>query len=398
MAIYEGGVFDFVDGSDPLEPVWNMEAGGWIHHPDDPREQIVIDESFAVAAGEEVVFQDQIVWVRPSRRQDIEVYGTLIIRDSLLLWEQTEHQQTRLRIKDGGRLIVENSYAFQTNQFWLNWEYEDGSTILLDGFVGQPWTSIHGSVDYTAVNYSTVKLTFLNDVHDTVVEVSDAHHLWFELFPSAGDYEITFPEKRQWVDWQLSNLWPDTVVNVSHSWLYERDISISNDTHITVLDTPSGFSLGWAIGKNTPGFVDCELRGLGDPDKDDGVFYQDTVWDLPCNNSSLTVRNSLLQRAWPVIWGQVRLKIFDSNLVDPRNYGGPATIEIYDSTIDHVAAYRGGRVYIENSRIRYDIEVKDPDSTIYGYGISRRDGNGNIEIVEVDGGVYIQLESPGPPW
>ena len=73
-------------------------------------------------------------------------------------------------------------------------------------------------------------------------------------------------------------------------------------------------------------------------------------------------------------------------------------MEIYDSTIDHVAAYRGGKVYIENSRIRYDIEVKDLNSTIYGFGISKRDDNRPIDVIEVDGGVYVELESPGPPW
>ncbi len=395
---YEGSVFGFVDGNDPSMPVWNTESQGFTPQADDPREQIVIDESFVVKVDEEIVFQNQIVWVRPDQRADIEIYGTLIIRDSLFLWEQTEHQQTRLRIKDGGKLIVEDSYVFQSNPFWLNWEFEDGSTIQLDNFVGQPWTSIHGSVNYTAINYSTVKVTFLNDVHDTVVEVSDAHHLWFELFPSGGEHEITFPEKRQWVDWQLSDLWPNTLVNVKQSFLYERDISISNDTHITVLDTPGGFSLGWAIGQYGNEFIDCELRGLGNPGDDRGVFYESMVWDLPCNNSSLTVRRSVLERAWPVIWGQVRLKIFDSNLVDPRNYGGPATMEIYDSTIDHIAAYRGGKVYIQNSGIRYDIEVKDLNSTIHSFGIYKRDGNGSIEIIEVDGGAYIELESPGPPW
>lgn len=396
---YEGDhVFGFIDGSDPSMPVWDSESQGYIPQEGDLREQLIIDENFIIPVGEEVIFQNQIVRVRPGSRQDIEVFGTLIINNSLVLWDQTEHQQTRLRIKDGGKLIVNNSYVFQSNQFWLNWEFEDGSTIRLDNFVGQPWCCIHGSVDYTAVNYSTIKITFLNDVHDTVVEISDAHHLWFELFPPTGNHEITFPEKRQWVDWRLSNMWSETTVNVTHSYLYERDISISNDTHITVKDTPSGFSIGWAISHHGTGFVDCELRALGDPNNDHGVFYDDMVWDLPCNNSSLTVKNSLFQRAWPVTWGQVHLKIYNSNLVDPRNYGGPATLEIYDSTIDHIAAYQGGKVYVENSRIRYDIEVKDPDSTIHGYRISKRDGSGDIEIIEVDGGVYIKLESPGPSW
>ncbi len=97
-------------------------------------------------------------------------------------------------------------------------------------------------------------------------------------------------------------------------------------------------------------------------------------------------------------WGNVRLRVYDSNLVDPRVTIEPATMEIYNSTIDHMAAYNGGRVYLENTRIRYDIEVKDANSVIYVYNVSPRDTDREIEIIEVDGGRYIELESPGPPW
>jgi hypothetical protein len=399
LAKYEGEcVFCFVDGSDPDMPIWDNDRQGWTHQPDDPREQVILDETFFVGAGDEVVFENKIIWIRPNHRADIEVYGTLVIRDSLLLWDQTEHLQTRLRVKNGGTLIAESSYAFWGNQYWVYWEYESGSTIKFDHFVGNPWCSIHGSVDYTAVNYSTVKLTFLNDTHDTSVNVSDAHHVWFELFPPAGEHVITLPAKREWGDWLLTDIWPNTTVTVQDSYLYERDMSISNDTHVTVRDTPDGFSLGWAIAKESPGFVECELSELGDPNDDDGVFYERMTWDLPCNNSSLTVENSVLQRAWPVTWGYVHLRIRDSNLVDPRNYGGPATMEIYTSTIDHIAAYRGGVVYVEDTRIRYDIEVKDLNSVIYGYNISARDASREIEIIEVDGGSFVELDTPGPPW
>ncbi len=252
-------------------------------------------------------------------------------------------------------------------------------------------------MNYSAVNYSTVKITFPRELHDSTIRVSDAHHVWFELFPPAGTHEITFPEKRQWTDWTI-DMWPNTTVEVERSYLYERDASISDDTHISVVDTPSGFSLGWAIGDSVSGKVNCELRDVGNPDDDDGVSYEHKIWDLPCNNSSLTVKNSLLQRAWPVTWGQVSLVIKNSNLVDPRVFGGPATMEIYDSTIDHIAAYQEGRIYIENSRIRYDIQVNDSNSAIYGFQVSQRDQSREIEISEAHGGVYIELDEPGPPW
>jgi hypothetical protein len=311
----------------------------------------------------------------------------------LLIWQQTEYQQTRLRVMDGGTLIAENSYSFWGNQYWVNWDFEDGSTIYFDHFIGDPWCSLSGSVEYTAVNYSTVKLTIGNETHDTTVRVSEAHHVYLELFPPDGTHTMVFPEKQEWVDWRIAGLWPDTEIDVRDSYIYERDISLSNDTHVTIQDTPSGFSLGWAIWKDSNEFVACELRGLGEPGNADGVFYKDTTWDLPCNNSSLTVKDSLLQRAWPVTWGWVHLKVYDSFLVDVRNYGGPATMELYDSTIDIVAAYRGGQVYVENSRIKEAVEVKDRDSVIYTFDVS-----GDFDLIESDGGRYVELDGPGPPW
>ena len=394
LARYEGEcVFCFLDGRNPLEPVWDESTRGFTYQEGDPRKIVIIDESFHVPADESFVFDDKIILIRPTQRRDIEVYGTLTIRDSLMIWQQTEHQQTRLLIKYGGTLIIQDSFSFWGNQYWVNWDFEDGSTIHFDHFIGDPWCYMEGSVEYTAINLSTVKLTIGYDTHDTSVQISDAHHVWLELYPPEGTYTVTLPEKQEWADWNVPGFWPDTSVEVEHSYIYDRDIGVSNNTHITIQDTPSGFSLAWSIGKGTPEYVDCELRNLGEPGNASGVFYENRTWKLPCNNSSLTVENSLLQRAWPVTWGWVHLKVSDSFLVDIRNYGAPSTIEIHDSTIDIVAAYSGGRVYVENSPIRIAIEVKDPNSVIYGYGIT-----GAYELLESDGGTYVELEVPGPPW
>src|SRR5687767_11431309 len=48
-AIYEGEcTFCFVDGSDPLEPVWDVAAQGFTYQEADPRERIVLDENYRV--------------------------------------------------------------------------------------------------------------------------------------------------------------------------------------------------------------------------------------------------------------------------------------------------------------------------------------------------------------
>lgn len=393
--------FCFVQ-SDENAAIWNQSAGGIVPRASDNREQIIIDENFVVNAGEEVLFEDKIVWVRPSTRKNIEVYGTLKIRNSLLIWDQSEHQQTRLVIENGGTLDIKDSYAQNGNQYWVNWEYQNGSTVILDNYVGEPWTTIHGSANYTARNYSSVRLTLNESLSNANITITEAHHVWLELFPPPGNYTMVFPEKFEWMNWEIANLWPNTTVSISDSYIYERDISLNKDVHVTITDTPSGFSLGWGITEYEGAFADCELRGLGDPNNDKGVFYENHIWDLPCNNASLTVVDSVLQRAWPNPFGNVRLRIYDSNLVDTRNYGGsigsPTTLEIYDSTIDYLAAYLGGRVYIENSSVRHDIEIKDAGTVVYGYKLTHRDDTTEIPVTQVSGGQYVELTQPGPPW
>jgi hypothetical protein len=222
--------------------------------------------------------------------------------------------------------------------------------------------------------------------------------VWLELYPPPGNYQFTFPPKHQWADWTIPDVWPGTEISITHSYIFERDISIENGVHVTISDTPSGFSLGWSIHKDTPGFVTCELKNLGDPGKDQGMFYEDTTWDLPCTDSSLTVKNSLLQRAWPVVNGYVHLKVEHSNLADPRNYGAPATYEIYDSVIDLIAAYNGGRVYLENTKITGSIEVNGSGSCVYAYGVSPVNPTKPISVMKENGGRYVELTTPGPPW
>ena len=48
--IYEGeNPFAWIDGSDPSLPVWSSAANGWVPHPEDTRDEIIIDQSFQVA-------------------------------------------------------------------------------------------------------------------------------------------------------------------------------------------------------------------------------------------------------------------------------------------------------------------------------------------------------------
>ncbi len=405
-AKYEGDCdVCFIGGEGPLAPVWDPATNGSTYRPGDPREIVYLDENYQVPAGTTATFDNNIIIVKPVQRKNIQVFGTLTITDSLMLWRQPEPDQTRLEIMKGGTLIIKDSYSFMGNPYFANWQYDDGSTVKFDHFIGDPWTSIGGSVDYSAINYSTVRVTFFSDTHDTHVRVSQAHEVWFEIFPPEGTYTFKLPAVRQWTDWTISDLWPNTTVGVHDSYIYQRDITLMPNTHVTVLDTPSGFGFGWIIRKFSPGYVDCELRNVGEPgvgseQHGGGKYYADMTWDIPCDNSSLTVKNSRLDETWGRIWGFVRLRLYNSNgadlgIIDNAgiSYDPISTLEIYDSTIKEIYDDGGGRIYVEDSRISNYIDVRDPDSVVYGYGVT-----GPYKLLASNGGAYVPLDKPGPPW
>ncbi len=391
----------FFDGTDPRMPIWDFTRQGFVPRPEDHREQIVIDETFSVPAGSDVRWENKIVWVRPHQRRNIMVFGKLTVSNSLLLWDQTQHQQAALEVKGGGTLRVENSYAFSSNPFWVSWDYQDHAVVALDHFQGDPWTTSHGKVTYSAVNASSVRMTLLGHLRNASIMITDAHQTWLELFPPAGTHQLSLPGRATWQDWRPPGLWPGSSIDVQNSYIVNTDLSLNNDVNVTISDTPAGFQLGWQVHKDTPGYVECELRNLGNPDDDAGVFYTDATWSLPCNNSSLTIRNSRLLRTWPNVYGFVHLKVHGSNLVDVRNFGGgggaAATYEVYNSTMDLLSATNGGLMYVENSRIRYDIQVNGAGSIIYSYGLTSR-ASGPFSVYEESGGRYVVRTSPGVPW
>ena len=390
--------FCFIGDEGPLAPVWDAVQGGNTYRPGDRREIVNLDENYQVLAGAHITFDNKIIIVTPVKKKNIQVFGTLTITNSLMIWRETDYDQTRLQIEKGGTLIIKDSYSFSGTQPIPIWDYDDGATVRFDHFVGDPWMTLTGSVTLSAINYSTVRLTIFGPTHDTHVQVSTAHTVWFEIFPPEGTYIFTLPAKRDWADWTISDLWPNTTIEVHDSYIYERDISLNPNTHVTVQDTPSGFGLGWMIYKHSPGYVTCELRNVGEPGigtegKADGKYYEDMTWNLPCTNSSLTVKNASLLKVWPAVWGNVHLKVYHSNLADTECGDSDSTLEIYESTIFQVTAEGGGRVYVENSPVSDYIYVRDPNSVVYGYGVT-----GSYRLLKSNGGAYVALDKPGPPW
>jgi hypothetical protein len=338
--------------------------------------------------------------VKSTARADMGISGTLIIRNSLVLWEQTAHQQAQLVVRNGGTLRIEHSYVFSRNAYWVNWDYESGATVVLDHYQGNPWSSVHGQVSYTATNGSTVNLTLINDISAGAISVSDASSVWLELFLPSGTHELSVPAPLAWGDEQFTGLWGASV-HTTNSWVLQTDVTLTNGVHATVKDSPAGLGIGWTVSNSTSQYVDCELHDLGAPGVDAGVLYADKTWDLPCVDASLTFHNSRLLSAWPNTLGAVHLKVYTSNLADVRNYGSGGspkpTFEVYNSAVQLLSATAGGLLYVENSTIKDDVQVDGTGSKVYTFGLQKL-GGGTITSTQSNGGQWIVQSTAGPPW
>ena len=93
----------------------------------------------------------------------------------------------------------------------------------------------------------------------------------------------------------------------------------------------------------------------------------------------------------------MHLVVRNARLADPHVWDDPATMAIYDSVVDHVAAYRGGRIYLENCQVRHDLEVKERGAMICAHVLVSSPYS-PIGIIELDGGRFAELDAPGILW
>jgi hypothetical protein len=387
----------FTPATNPRHPAFDATRNGSVPNPNDPRSQIIIDETFAVPAGQTVVWDNIIVWVRPKSRANIVVRGTLVVKNSAIFWDQTSPQQTNLEIESGGTFRAYNSTALQANLLLYNFNYRNGSTVELNHFHSDAWTALEGAVSYTAVNASTVHLTPLLGTNNSRITIRDAMSLSLELYTPPGTYEFTLPKKLIWTDWVINNLWPGTTLSATNSYMTKLSaVALAPGAHVTISNTDH-FILSWAIYKNTAGMVQCELRNLGDPTTTAVTFYADKQWDLPCVNSSLRLKNTNFLNAGLYSYGNVNLKVYDSRLADPQIYSGPGVQEIYNSTVINSFALNGGKVYLENVKVEREVQVDGATSEMYGFNVTSLTAT-PFKIFQTNGGKYTTLTSAGAPW
>ena len=405
---------EWIDGSEPDMPAFvivDESRNYYAPQKSDKRKRIYINENFVVPKGKTKTFYNKIVWMRPKSdaKKNIEVYGRLRFINCLILWEQTSSRHVQLVVKRGGSLYGKNTYAMKRTPHFAYWNYEDGSKVDFDRFRSNIMTSIYGSVRYTSRNFSTAWLSLFDDVNNSRVVVLNAHHTYFEIFPPEGKISLTLPRGRKWQSFTLNNIWPKTKVIVRNSYTHRNDVSLKNNVHVTVKNAVDGFGLGWTVDTvaDQDGPFTCTLKGLGNPkygidlenSEHPGTYYKRKTWRLPCNNSSLTAINSTLFRAYPNMYDpRGTFKIYSSSLEDI--IFGSGKMEIYNSRLSWAQPFgKGTKLYLHNVKVRHWGWITATDSSrVYGYKVRSVKAGKKVPIVETDGGRYIKLTSPGPPW
>jgi len=357
MGKYTDSIYPF-----DKQPVWTSNGLG--PQSSDDREVIYLDEKFKVGRNETRVYENKVLHFKFKNKSQssVDVSGNLIIKNSLIIWEQQYNQQNNLKVVSGGSLDINDSYAVSRGAVWWNWDYESGSTIRLSKFVSDVWTTALGSINYTAQNYTPVRLTLKNDIKNSVFNISNAPSVDLEIFvPVNQSMEVSLPPVDEWISFNLNAMYPNSKFEVTSSRIGRNDLTLSTGSKLTVHDSEDA-QFGFIFDNTNKSYAKCELIDFGTPHTFPSNKVVDKTWDLGCLGISLRLINSKPTRAWFAMWGSMEMVVKNSNLVDPSNLGCGAKLYIYNSSIDVIRnkemyCQKGAYTYLENTDVTesYDL-------------------------------------------
>ena len=392
----------------PSGPIPRWISGGQVvQSPSDKREEFVIDETFRVSRGKRIVIEDKIIRMVASGDQskDIEIYGNLEIRNSVIIWEQKFNQQVRLIVKNGGNLQIYNSYGFASVHGWWNWDFESGSTIFLDRAFIDVWTTAAGRVNYSAQNFSQTRLTLIDSLRSSKVVVKDSIRTDLELFTPRGT-RATFsvPPSREVVDWKVTTLYPSSLIELTNSKIGRIDVTVTNDSDITLVNYIDG-QIGLSIDGGQNRRKTCSIDGFGDPRSMRGLRVESKTWEIDCNNSSVTFVNSNVVGFWFALWGNVELEVTRSRLIDITNAGCRSDLIIRESTVDLLrndsrdwCGNYSARTFVVNSEIKQGVDASGERSNVWLYNTVVKSEGRNEALTARNGARITRTDSNSLPW
>ena len=402
-----GGVWNALPKAvSPSGPAPRYIGGKFYKLDADDREIVNIDHNFKVLRGETVEFDSKIIIMSASNRlkKEMNIYGNLIIRNSILIWEQEYNQQVELVVKNGGSLRIVNSYADASGAGWWNWTYETGSKIYYERFHSAVWTTAAGSnIQYEANDFSWTRLTFLEGVNNSSFLINDALVLDLEIFtPKRSKISASVPPEGAVVDWELHNFYKNTTLDVNSSRATRIDLTLTEGTDLTLSDYDGG-NIGLIIDRTNKRRETCIIEGFGDPLAPEvGIRVEEKSWNFECIRSKLTLVNSRAVGIWPTIWGNVDLVVENSRLIDPGNLGCGANFIIRDSLVDlfrtRTGCDEGARSYIANSTVNQAVESSGSNVKVWLYNTKILGHYTPYKTLETDGAKIIEVYQDKVPW
>lgn len=297
--------------------------------------------------------------------------SVLIIEDSVFEHRHDYSFEHILEARGNSKVIVTNSEIQSSD--WLNWNFFDNSSLVLDN-VKQDRSNIwHWFPDNSKLSAqnSRVRATldgnasfYIENGTETFVEI-----VWKtpgivvdEYLPKKTGY-YKFPNENDFgVD---SNL---TMKNTETSgW----GITAAPRGDITVRDV-DGAVVTWSFA------YPWEMRTIVLEDLKSG-YYADKTWDLG-DNTKLRLVNTTVMWWSPIVGGDNTMIIRRSDLADNAFNSGDGKVVIEDSTLQFARAKNNVQITLRNSKVSGDVVAQD---------------NGKIILVNTEVGGKIVEEGNG---
>jgi peptidoglycan hydrolase-like protein with peptidoglycan-binding domain len=373
----------------------------------DSREQFIIDENFQVRRGQRVLLENKIIRMVASGNQvkNIKIFGDLEIRNSLIIWEQKFNEQVALSVERGGNLEIYNSYGFARDGLWWFWDFQNGSKVILDRAFLDVWTTAHGSVSYSARNFSQTRLTLREDLKKSNIFIENSINTDLEIFtPRGSSTALSVPPSKAEVNWTLGNFYQNSSIELINSKVGRIDVTLTDDSDITLVNYADG-QLGLNIDGGQGRRKTCSIDGFGDPTSMRGIWVDRRTWDIDCNNSSVTFINSNVVAFWATVWGNMELEVTNSRLIDPSNVGCKANLIIRNSTMNLLRTLsqdwcgsHDAKTFVSDSEIKQGVDASGSRAYVWLHNTVVRSQERSEALSAREGATIAQHVARSIPW
>jgi len=268
--------------------------------------------------------------------------GTLVIRDSVFIVNQTYWGQFEITIDDHGSLVVESSQLESSSRMFGVWANGYASIVVRDDSASDYQWLIFGS-SYLRVINSTTNWVWVGDSSRTSILNSSINLISFTLI-EPSTFTIQDLKPQYFVSWKL-NATSSLDLEVEDTTVKGWDLSIWGNAMVTVADSELNVHLGFHDYDQISPVVTLDGIKPG--------FYG--IWDLHNNQSvqnvgyDLTLKNTTVD-FWQIsVWDNAKANIVNS--VAHVHSDGEAKVDVENSTIQHLHVREDAEVTVINSAI-----------------------------------------------